>query len=127
MNKSRILLINQEFILQLLKCSPWKLHTCKKKTLKNFDDFFPPKLLHPKFELNLFFGYPNQLFSVILTLTVIIYVYIYLSLIMEAFNNLDEKQIVKVVIFFHGRACEIFWCVKIYLMFFNKTRLVTFF
>ena len=36
--------------------------TCLQKntTLKNFNDFFIPKLLHRKFKLNLFFGHPNQ-------------------------------------------------------------------
>ena len=37
-------------VLQLLKCSTWE----------TFNDFFSPKLLHPKFELNLFAGYFNQ-------------------------------------------------------------------
>ena len=80
----------------------------KKKNMENFHDFFPTKLLHSKFELNLFFGYSNKtqrLHNAFLS---------YpnpngnkLIPVMEAFNNLG----------YHGR-CGIFRCVKIYWMFF---------
>ena len=81
-----------------------KITYLQKKRWKSFHNFFPPKLLHPKFELNLVLGYTNQANSLHNSFLNAIHM---LSLIpiMETFNNLIDKKIVKVF------PCFLFMCV----------------
>ena len=96
----------------------WNVHhLAKKKTWKTFTIFLHQKLFHPKFELDLSFGYPTQtklLHNLFLSYPNCngnkLYICIYLIRTMEAFNNLAEKKLWKIShVYFFAFALFFWW------------------